>query len=127
MVWKEERSRIRAVQMDNLKGLIGIRRLGRVPNTQIRELCGVMKGLDESIGIDFLQWFGHVEIMENNMIAKRVYIWECAGIYSVGSLQKRWTVSVIDCLKKEVWMSGKQGEWCITGVNAWGLSQGMKP
>ena len=25
--WKEERSRIRAVQMDNLKGMLGIRRM----------------------------------------------------------------------------------------------------
>ena len=40
MLWKEkERSRIRDVQMDNLKGLLGIRRMDRVPNAQIRELC----------------------------------------------------------------------------------------
>ena len=30
--------------MDNLRGSLGIRRMGRVPNAQIRELCGV-KGL----------------------------------------------------------------------------------
>ena len=39
MLWKEkERSRIRAVQMDNLRGLLGIRRMDRVPNARIREL-----------------------------------------------------------------------------------------
>ena len=33
MLWKEkERSRIRVVQMDNLRGLTGIRRMDRVPN-----------------------------------------------------------------------------------------------
>ena len=37
--------RIRAVQMDNLRGLLGIRRMDRVPNAWIRELCRVMKGL----------------------------------------------------------------------------------
>ena len=37
MLWKEkERSRIRAVQMDNLRGLFGVRRMGRVPNARIR-------------------------------------------------------------------------------------------
>ena len=42
MLWKEkERSRISAVQMYNLRGLLGIRRLNRVSNAQIRELCGV--------------------------------------------------------------------------------------
>ena len=44
MLWKEERSRIRVVPIDNLKGFLGIRRIDRVPNAQIRELCGVKKG-----------------------------------------------------------------------------------
>ena len=29
MIWKEERSRIRAAQMDNLRGLLGIRRMDK--------------------------------------------------------------------------------------------------
>ena len=43
ILWKE-RSRIRAVHMDNLRGLLGIRRMDRVQNVRIRELCGVTKG-----------------------------------------------------------------------------------
>ena len=35
--------------MDNLRGLLGIRRMDRVPNAWIRELCRVKKGLDERI------------------------------------------------------------------------------
>ena len=46
MLWKEERSRIRAAQIDNLRGLLGIRRMDRVLNAQIKELCGVMKGVN---------------------------------------------------------------------------------
>ena len=46
MLWKEESSRIMAVQMDNLR-LLGIRRMDRVLNAWIRELCRVRKGLDE--------------------------------------------------------------------------------
>ena len=34
---------LRDVQMDNFKGLLGIRRMDRVPNARIRELCGVKK------------------------------------------------------------------------------------
>ena len=42
MLWKEkERSRVRAVQMDNLRGLLGIRRMDRIPNARIRELYRV--------------------------------------------------------------------------------------
>ena len=50
MIWREkERSRIRAVQMNNLRGLLGIRRMDKVPNTRIRQLCGVTRGADEKI------------------------------------------------------------------------------
>ena len=50
MIWREkERSRIRAVQMDNFRGLLGIRRVDKVPNAKIRQLCGVMKGVDKRI------------------------------------------------------------------------------
>ena len=49
MLWKEkEISRVRAVQMD-LRGLLGIRSINRVPNAQIRELCRVKKGQDEGL------------------------------------------------------------------------------
>ena len=56
VLWKEkERSRIRAVQIDNLRGLLGIRRIDRVQNAQIRELCRVKKGLRETIDEGGLQ------------------------------------------------------------------------
>ena len=42
MIWRE-RSRILAVRMDNLRGLLGIRRMDKAPNAQIRQLCRMMK------------------------------------------------------------------------------------
>ena len=78
VLWKEkERSRIRAVQMDNLRGLLGIRRMDRVQNARIRELCGVTKGVDERFDEGVLRWLGNKERMEKDGIAKRVYIREC--------------------------------------------------
>ena len=47
--------------MDKLKGLLGIRRMDRVANARVRELCGVNKSLDERIDEGILWWFGHVE------------------------------------------------------------------
>ena len=50
IIWKEkERSRIKAVRMDNLRGLIVIRRMDKVMNTRTRELCGVTKRVGEKI------------------------------------------------------------------------------
>ena len=94
-LWKEkEKSGIRAVQMDSLKGLIGIRSMDRAPNARIRELCGVMKGLDERIDEGVLWWFAHVERMDRDIIAKRVYVGESADSRSVGRPSKRWSDTV---------------------------------
>ena len=72
MIWREkERTRIRAVQMDNFRCLLGIRRMGKIPKAWIRELYGVTKGDDERI-------------------AKRVYVGERAGSRSVGRPRKRF-------------------------------------
>ena len=53
------------------------------------------KGVDKSINMDVLQWFGHVERMERDRIAKRVYVGVCAVSCSVGRPMKRW----IDTMK----------------------------
>ena len=74
--------------MDNLRILLGIRRRDKVPNAQVRQLCGVMKGIDEKIDEGVLLWFSHVERMENDRIAKRVYVGECASSCSVGGAWK---------------------------------------
>ena len=43
--------------MDNLRGLLGINRMARVMNVQIRESYGVVKGVDErfSVGLFILK------------------------------------------------------------------------
>ena len=51
------------------------------------------KGIDERID-------DHVERMEKNRIAKRVYVKECAGNLSVGMPRKRWIDAEKDCLRK---------------------------
>ena len=50
MLWKEkEKARIRGVQIDKLRGLIGIRGMDKVPNARVKELCGVTKTVGERI------------------------------------------------------------------------------
>ena len=70
MIGKEkERSKTKAVQTYNFRGLLGIRRMDKVQNVRIR---GWTKGS-----------------MENDKIAQRVYIGECEGCRSLGRLRKR--------------------------------------
>ena len=78
ILWKEkERSRNRAVHMDNFRGLLDIRRMDIVQNAQIRKLCGVTKCVDGKIDEGVLRWFDNVERIENEMNAKRVYVGVC--------------------------------------------------
>ena len=60
--------------MNILMGLLGIRRMDRVPNAQIREMCEVTKEADERIDQSFLRWFCHIEKKGNGRIAKRVSV-----------------------------------------------------
>ena len=48
--------------MDNLRSLLGIRRMDKVPNARLRRLR-VTKSVDEKIDEGVLRWFSHVEKM----------------------------------------------------------------
>ena len=76
MIWKEEIARTKAVQMDNLRGLVGIRKMDKVSNVRLRELYEVTKGVNERIDEGALRWFGHVERIENDRIGRRMYVRE---------------------------------------------------
>ena len=73
--------------------------------------------------------------MENNKIAKRLYVGDCAGSHLVGRPRKRFIDTVKDCLRirgldvrqarrmvhdRSIWRGFVRG-------NAWGEAQGMNP
>ena len=90
ILWKEERSRIRPIQMDNFRGLFNIRRMDRVLHIWIRELCRVTKRINKRMDEAVLRWFGYAESMEKDRLGKRISVRKCAGFHSVCRLQKRW-------------------------------------
>ena len=49
----------------------------------------VIKREDKMIDEGVLLWFSQVERIENDRIAKRVYVRECAGSHSVDRPRKR--------------------------------------
>ena len=53
---EEKRSSIMAVQMNNLRSLIGTRRMCKVPNARIKELCEVTKGLMKMFSDGSAMW-----------------------------------------------------------------------
>ena len=67
------------------------------------------KRLDEKIYEGVLRWFGHEERIENDMIAKRVYVGEFAGGCSVGRLRKRWIERLLEEKRFECQASKENG------------------
>ena len=70
---------IRAVQMDNFRGFIGITRIDRVPNTHIKEwrkgrVRGRMKVL--SVGLAILKELKRIGLLKG-------YMWETESVWVV--------------------------------------------
>ena len=65
--------------------------MDKVPNTKCTDsqLSGMTKGVDGKIDEGVLRWFGHMERMDNDRIAKWVYVLKCTGSRSVGTPQKK--------------------------------------
>ena len=57
--------------------------------------------MDERTDEGVLWWYGHVERMGKDKIAKRVYLGECAGSHPMDRLRKK----LIDTMKK--WLKKK--------------------
>src|SRR5678816_3407074 len=87
--------------MDNLRGVLGVRRIDKIGNERIRELCGVKKWVNEKINESTLRWFGHVEKMEDSQLVKRMYSGECGGNHQLaGRPNKNRIESVKECLEE---------------------------
>ena len=76
------------------------------------------KGVDEKIDDGVLRWFGHVERLENDRIAKRVYVGECVDSRSVGRPWKKWINAMKDCLKKRD-LDVRQARRIVYDRSAW--------
>src|SRR5678815_2775171 len=72
-VWnKRYRSKVQCVQMNNLRGVLGVK-IDKMRNERIIELCGVKKEVNERINESTSRWFGHVERMDDSRLVKRMY------------------------------------------------------
>ena len=61
--------------MNNIWGLFNIIRIGQIPNVHFIELCVE----DEMINETGCWWLGHIEILENTVVGKKLYEGICMG------------------------------------------------
>ena len=87
--------------MNRLRNICGLRRIDRAPNVEIRRRCGKNVSVGQRIDQGLLRWFGHVERMGDERLAKRVYDSNVRGVRRRGRPRKCWINGVKETLERK--------------------------
>ena len=68
-----EKRRLNVFEMKCLRKMCGVTVMDRISNDVIRIEVGVMRDLAGRVEICVLRWFGHIEHMDSERMAKRIY------------------------------------------------------
>ena len=115
-----ERRKVSFLEMKCLRSLVGVSRMDRVRNEEVRRRAGIERELASRADQSVLRWFGHVERMDEYRIARRVLMTEVSRGRVRGRPRLGWMDGVkmalgnrgmtVEAARK----TGKSGEpWCI--------------
>ena len=74
-----ERRKVNVLQMKCLRSLVGVSRMDRVSNEEVRRRAGIEIELASRADQRVLRWFGHVERMDECRMTRRVLMAEVSG------------------------------------------------
>jgi hypothetical protein len=90
----EMRRKLNVCEMKALRAICNVSVLDRIRNEEIRERCGCEESIVKKAERGILRWFGHVERMEEDRMAKKVYNAEVPGQRPRGRPHMRWNDTV---------------------------------
>ena len=67
------------LEMKCLRSLVGVSRMDRVRNEEVRWRAGIERELASRADQRVLRWFGHVERMDEYRMARRLFMAEVSG------------------------------------------------
>ena len=76
-----ERRKVNVLEMECLKNLVGVSRMDRVRNEDVRRSAGIERKLASRADQRILRWFRHVQRMDEFRMARRVLMAEVEGGY----------------------------------------------
>ena len=85
-----ERRNLNVLEMKGLRSLIGVSRMNRVRNKEMRRRAGMERKLASRADERVLRWFGHVERMDEYRMARRVLMAEVSGGRARGRARLGW-------------------------------------
>ena len=74
-----KRRKVNVFEMKCLRNLVGVSRMDRVNNEEVRIRAGIERELASRADKRVLKWFGHVERMDEYRMARRVLMAEVSG------------------------------------------------
>ena len=84
-----ERRKVNILEMKCLRSLVGVSRMNRVRNEELRRRAGIEMELTSRADQRVSRWFGHVERMDDYSMARRVLAKVC-GRQVRGRLRLGW-------------------------------------
>ena len=85
-----ERRKVNVLDMKCLRRLVGVSRMDRVRNEEVRRRAGIERELASTADQRVLRWFGHVERMDEYRMARRVLMAEVSGERARGRPRLGW-------------------------------------
>ena len=101
-VRKEERNKLNVMEMRCLRSMLGVSRVDRVRNEEVRRKTGVGRKLSDRLDQKVLGWYGHMERMNEERLTKRVWSAEAKGVRPRGRPRMKW----MDGVKKAMEVRG---------------------
>ena len=85
-----ERRKQNVLEMKCLRSLVGVSRMDRFRNEEVRRRAGIERELASRADQKVLRWFGHVERMDEYRMARRVLMAEVGGRWVRGRPRLGW-------------------------------------
>ena len=85
-----ERRKVNVLEMKCLRSLVGVSRMDRVRNEEVRRRAGIEWELASRADQRVLRWFGHVDRMDDYRMAIRVLMAEIGGERARGRPRLGW-------------------------------------
>ena len=101
-----ERRNVNGLEIKCLRSLVGVSRMDRGRNEEVRRRVGIERELASRVFQKVLRWFGHVERMDEYRLAGRVLMAEVSG----QRLRSRSRLGWMDDVKVALGRSGITAE-----------------
>jgi hypothetical protein len=115
---KAERNKLDVMEMRCLRSMLGVSRMDRVRNVEVRQRTGVVKKLSERVDQSVLRWYGHMVRMDEERLTKKVWRAQVNGGRSRGRPNIRWMDGVSKALDVRG-MNVGQGREIARDRNEW--------